>query len=197
MQAKTTREKIIQDCLGLVATRGFNGTSMADISEKAAILRGSFYNYFKNKEEFISAVLDSYAEQWEKGVFEVLRNRTMSAKARFAAFFERMKQMTESMQFSQGCFAGNLSQEMSGVSDKFASQVEKVFSRVQSHIAAALKEAQENGQLSQDEDANTLAEIILNSIEGAILREKSARSSRPIEILSEFFLRKFTVQEIS
>ena len=43
MQAKTTREKIIDDCLALIWRNGVNGTSMSDIAEKAAILKGSFY----------------------------------------------------------------------------------------------------------------------------------------------------------
>lgn len=193
MIAKTTREKIIDDCLQLLWRNGVNGTSMSDIAEKAAILKGSFYNYFKSKEEFVSAVLDSYATKWETNVVAIFREKKMNARAKFTAYFERMKEMASSMQYTQGSLVGNFAQELSGVSEKFAQQAEKIFHRMETYIADALKEAQQNGALAKNEDPDTLAEIILNSTEGAILRAKTARSTRPIERLEQFFLQKLAI----
>ena len=88
MQAKTTREKIIDDCLALIWRNGVNGTSMSDIADKAAILKGSFYNYFKSKEEFVSAVLDSYAAKWETNVVAIFREKKTNARAKFKALLD-------------------------------------------------------------------------------------------------------------
>jgi len=193
VQAKTTREKIIDDCLALIWRNGVNGTSMSDIADKAAILKGSFYNYFKSKEEFVSAVLDSYAAKWETNVVAIFREKKTNARAKFKAYFERMKEMASSMQYTQGSLVGNFAQELSGASEKFAQQAEKIFRRMQSYLADALREAQQSGALPQNEDPELLAEIILNSTEGAILRAKTARSTRPIEILEQFFLQKLSI----
>lgn len=191
--AKTTREKIIDDCQQLLWRNGVSGTSMSDIADRAAILKGSFYNYFKNKEEFVSAVLDAYAAKWETNVVAIFREKKTNARAKFAAYFERMKEMAASMQYTQGSLVGNFAQELAGASEKFAAQTEKIFRRMQSYLAEALSEAQQNGALPQNEDPDTLAEIILNSTEGAILRAKTARSTRPIEILEQFFLQKLAI----
>jgi len=191
--AKTTREKIIDDCQQLLWRNGVSGTSMSDIAERAAILKGSFYNYFKNKEEFVSAVLDAYAVKWETNVVAIFREKKTNARAKFKAYFERMKDVAASMQYTQGSLVGNFAQELSGVSEKFALQTEKVFRRMQSYLAEALSEAQESGALAQSEDPETLAEIILNSIEGAILRAKAQRSTRPIEIFEKFFMQKLAM----
>ncbi len=193
MQAKTTREKIIDDCLSLLWRNGVNGTSMADIAEKAAILKGSFYNYFKNKEEFIGAVLDSYAQKWETNVVAIFREKKQNARTQFKNYFARMKEMASSMQYTQGSLVGNFAQELSGASEKFAKQTEAIFRRMQSNLADALKSAQETGALAKNEDPETLAEIILNSTEGAILRAKAQRSTRPIEILEKFFMQKLAM----
>lgn len=192
MIAKTTREKIIDDCLALLWRKGVNGTSMSDIAERAAILKGSFYNYFKSKEEFVSAVLDSYAAKWENNVLAIFRERQLSARAKLKAYFERMKELAASMHYTQGSLVGNFAQELSGASEKFAEQAEKIFRRMQASIAQALKEAQAQGALAKDEDPEMLAELILNSTEGAILRAKTARSTRPIEILEEFLMQKLS-----
>ena len=193
MQAKTTRDKIIDDCLQLLWRNGVNGTSMSDIAERAAILKGSFYNYFQSKEEFVSAVLDSYAARWEKNVVAIFREKKTNARAKFKAYFARMKELAASMQYTQGSLVGNFAQELSGVSEKFAQQAEKIFRRIETYIAEALKEAQMSGALKKEEDPQMLAEIILNSTEGAILRAKTARSTRPIEILEHFLLQKLSI----
>jgi len=190
MQAKTSREKIIADCQALLWRNGVNGTSMNDIAEKAAILKGSFYNYFKSKEEFVSAVLDSYAQKWETNVVAIFREKKQNARTQFKAYFARMKEMASSMQYTQGSLVGNLAQELSGASEKFAKETESVFKRMQTYLAEALKNAQARGELSRNDDADTLAEIMINSIEGAILRSKTQRSTRPIEILENFFLQR-------
>lgn len=192
MIAKTTREKIIDDCLALLWRKGVNGTSMSDIAERAAILKGSFYNYFKSKEEFVSAVLDSYAAKWETNVLAIFRARQLSARAKLKAYFERMKELAASMHYTQGSLVGNFAQELSGASEKFAEQAERIFRRMQASIAQALQEAQTQGALAKDEDPEMLAELILNSTEGAILRAKTARSTRPIEILEEFLMQKLS-----
>jgi TetR/AcrR family transcriptional repressor of nem operon len=188
--AKTTREKIIDDCLALLWRKGVNGTSMSDIAERAAILKGSFYNYFKSKEEFVSAVLDSYAAKWETNVLAIFRARQLSARAKLKAYFDRMKELAASMHYTQGSLVGNFAQELSGASERFAEQAERIFRRMQASIAQALQEAQTQGALAKDEDPEMLAELILNSTEGAILRAKTARSTRPIEILEEFLMQK-------
>lgn len=192
MIAKTTREKIIDDCLALLWRKGVNGTSMSDIAERAAILKGSFYNYFKSKEEFVSAVLDSYAAKWETNVLAIFRARQLSARAKLKAYFDRMKELAASMHYTQGSLVGNFAQELSGASEKFAEQAERIFRRMQASIAQALQEAQTQGALAKDEDPEMLAELILNSTEGAILRAKTARSTRPIEILEEFLMQKLS-----
>ncbi|MFO1471178.1 MAG: TetR family transcriptional regulator C-terminal domain-containing protein [Turneriella sp.] len=193
VQAKTTREKIIDDCLALIWRNGVNGTSMSDIAEKAAILKGSFYNYFKSKEEFVGAVLDSYAAKWETNVLAIFREKKQNTRAQFHNYFAKMKEMASSMHYTQGSLVGNFAQELSGVSEKFAAQTEKVFRRMQSYLAEALKDAQANGALAKNEDPEMLAEIILNSTEGAILRAKTSRSTRPIEILEQFFMQKLAM----
>jgi TetR/AcrR family transcriptional regulator, transcriptional repressor for nem operon len=193
VQPKTTREKIIDDCISLLWQGGVNGTSMKDIADKAAILKGSFYNYFKSKEEFVSAVLESYAVRWEVNVVAIFREKTMTARAKFQGYFSRMKELAASMHYTQGSLVGNFAQELSGASEKFAAQSENIFRRMQSYIAEAIKEAQIAGALAESEDPETLAEIILNSTEGAILRAKAQRSTRPLEILEAFFLQKFAM----
>lgn len=54
-----TRSKILDSALELFATRGFHGTSMQDIADKADVSKGLAYNYFESKEKILFAILDT------------------------------------------------------------------------------------------------------------------------------------------
>ncbi len=51
-----TRRKLIDAALLVISEKGVDGTAIADITEKADVGFGSFYNYFSSKKELVSVV---------------------------------------------------------------------------------------------------------------------------------------------
>ena len=54
---KPTRERIVEAALYLFWKNGYAGTGLAEILESAEAKPGSFYYFFKTKEELLLAVL--------------------------------------------------------------------------------------------------------------------------------------------
>ena len=52
MAQTSTREKIIRKGAELIHAQGFNATGLQQILQAAGIPKGSFYFYFKSKEDF-------------------------------------------------------------------------------------------------------------------------------------------------
>lgn len=61
------REEILAAGLETLHNRGFNATSVQDITEAAGVPKGSFYNHFASKEELGSAFVAAYAEKGARG----------------------------------------------------------------------------------------------------------------------------------
>ena len=64
-----TRERILDAATEEFARRGFHGTRVADIAERAGVAYGLVYHHYKNKEEILSAI---FGERWGQYVGYIL-----------------------------------------------------------------------------------------------------------------------------
>ena len=62
--------KILQGALAAIARRGVRKLSMSDISEAAAVSRGTLYRHFATKEEVLDAVSEHVSLSFERGVVD-------------------------------------------------------------------------------------------------------------------------------
>jgi AcrR family transcriptional regulator len=60
---RQTRERIEQAAMTLFLERGFDATTIEDITEAADVSKRSFFDYFPSKEEVVSAWQDSFADR--------------------------------------------------------------------------------------------------------------------------------------
>jgi AcrR family transcriptional regulator len=67
---RETRRRIAEACLTLFLAKGYEGTTLDDIAEKAGISRRTFFSYFKSKEDIMLAW---HADAWEDVRAELLK----------------------------------------------------------------------------------------------------------------------------
>ena len=65
---RQTRERIEAAALNLFLARGFDGTTIEDITEAADVSKRSFFDYFPSKEEVVFAWQDSFADELTSAV---------------------------------------------------------------------------------------------------------------------------------
>lgn len=65
--AQRTRQKLLEAGKALISARGLSGVSVEDITEACGVAKGTFYTYFKSKEEIVSALsADMFGEVLEE-----------------------------------------------------------------------------------------------------------------------------------
>ena len=57
--AQETRRKIIAAAEKLISERGFEAVGVSDIAKEAGVAKGSFYTYFKRKEDVVAEIAHS------------------------------------------------------------------------------------------------------------------------------------------
>ncbi|MGB9842868.1 MAG: TetR/AcrR family transcriptional regulator [Caldisericia bacterium] len=67
------KETIFEEALKLFLEKGFNETSIEDITKNALISKGSFYTYFKSKEELLENVVKELLNNVEKRFYSLIK----------------------------------------------------------------------------------------------------------------------------
>lgn len=65
---RQTRERIEQAAMTLFLERGFDATTIEDITESADVSKRSFFDYFPSKEEVVFAWQDSFADRLKAAI---------------------------------------------------------------------------------------------------------------------------------
>jgi AcrR family transcriptional regulator len=78
-----TRRRLMKATYGIIAERGFEGLVIQDITERADVGYGSFYNHFASKEAIVSAVIEA-AQLHAKHMYERLDGLTQDRVEAFA-----------------------------------------------------------------------------------------------------------------
>jgi len=69
--AQKTRQSLVDAAETLLKTNGFNALSVEDITKSARVAKGTFYVYFKHKEDIVSEICRGYFKQIEEQIDEM------------------------------------------------------------------------------------------------------------------------------
>ena len=117
---KQKKRKILEKAFELFRKNGYTDTKVEDITRKLGILKGSFYTYFKTKEELLCEVLESVkkSEMKKYSKVEIDENprKTLEnfVKERFKSFLELLNNVDIGIvrSFAQNTIAGKFHEEM-------------------------------------------------------------------------------------
>ena len=190
MAKEATRQAIIQKGAKLIHSRGFVNTGIQEIITAAGVPKGSFYFYFKNKDDFGAGVIDHFSDLVISWFEKYSQDHTLPPLARLERFFDDSNRFYEKIGFTCGCPIGNLSQEMSDLSEPMRNKLSEAYGRIRSIMKNCIAEAKEQVAISSKEDAEELAVFVLNGWEGALIDMKVSKSIRPLIIFKKVLFEK-------
>jgi TetR/AcrR family transcriptional repressor of nem operon len=104
--------------------------------------KGSFYNYFKNKEDFGLQVVDYFVNHFAGLAKSVLEDNSVSPIKRIEKLLDLFIDYFQSEGYARGCPIGNLYQEMGDLSPAFREKLKYAIDQMVQCYAKALIEAQ-------------------------------------------------------
>lgn len=181
MARASLRERILEAGLKVMFRQGYIGSGVRDIVAAAEAPQGSFTNHFRSKEAFAREVLDRYFDHVKGLVAQALDDKSLAPKARLKRYLDIIITRLEADAFNRGCLIGDFSLEAVPHSDMLRERVQIIFTEWRAPFAACIAEAQAAGEIAKSFPPDELAEFLLSSWQGAILRMKVARNAEPLE----------------
>ncbi len=181
MARHSLRENLLDAGFQTIWDAGYAAAGVRDIVAAAGAKPGSFTNHFPSKEAFVGEVIDRYFAYVSGLVEQALADDGTPPVERLRRYLDLITSKLEAADWSRGCMVGNLSLETVVHSEPLRLQLVSIFERWRRPFADCIAEGQAAGQITDRFSAIDLADFLLSSWQGAMLRMKVERSPEPLE----------------
>jgi len=188
------RESLLNQGVVFFMNQGYHGTGLQEILDAVNVPKGSFYNYFSSKEEFGAAVIQHYIEPFILRLSTHLQQSGSDALGAIRRYFAELIVELEENKFKGGCLLGSLMGEIGSNSDVCQQSLQSAIARYRDLLQSGLAQAQQQGSVRTDKTPEEMADLLINTWQGALLRMQIEKSSAPVkqcchDLLDDFFVR--------
>jgi TetR/AcrR family transcriptional repressor of nem operon len=182
MQPMTTehqsmRQHILDVAKPIILGKGFSAVGLNEILTAANVPKGSFYHYFKSKEVFGAALLDSYFDDYFTRLESMLASNGTDAASRMVAHWTRWLETQAGDCCEEKCLTVKLAGEVSDLSEAMRDSLRRGTDQLIARLAQCISEGITDGSLSADLDAAQVAETLYQMWLGATLLAKVRREN--------------------
>lgn len=175
-----TRQHILDTGYRIIAGKGFSGVGLNEILQTAGVPKGSFYHYFKSKEQYGQALLESYFAAYLTGIDKLFETPGLSARERLVRYWEQWLQSQCADCDEQKCLVVKLSAEVADLSDAMRLTLRYGTVQVVGRITRAIEAGVADASLGALEPRAT-AQMLYQLWLGASLLAKLHRNGEPLQ----------------
>lgn len=177
---QSTRQHILDIGYKLIVAKGFSCVGLSQLLQAAEVPKGSFYHYFKSKEQFGEALIQGYFDSYKSDLDNLFGNTSLSGYERLMTYWQRWLTAQTQGCIDQKCLVVKLSAEVADLSETMRLALLRgsavVIQQLNDCIAAGVKD----GSIAEQESQST-AEMLYHMWLGASLMNKLGHSSDALD----------------
>jgi TetR/AcrR family transcriptional regulator, transcriptional repressor for nem operon len=182
-KGEQTRGDIIRKSAPLFNQKGYEGTSLSDLMEATGLQKGGIYRHFSSKEELATEAFDY---SWGRAV----RGR-LDGVAEVADRVDRLKKMIDNfVQLRAGLVPGgcplmNTAIEADDGNVALRARARNALQNWTVRLSKITTEGIKKQQIDQRVDPLKLSQLIIGSLEGALLISRLQKSDEPLRAIRQ------------
>ncbi len=183
-------ERVLDAAEGLVQQHGYSGFSYDDVARLVGIKKPSIHHHFATKSELVACVARRYTTRFGKQLDEI-EAKQAEAPARlmaYAALFEQTFAKDRSL-----CVCGMLGAQVQSLPDEVTHEVSSFFRINLGWLTRVFSEGQRAKLIRSGRSSQSLAEMYLCALEGAMVVGRGVSSSRGPKQISQTLLSQLIV----
>jgi len=168
-----TASRVMDVAEALIQQRGYGGFSFDDVAQAIGIRKPSVHHHFRTKADLVAALAHRYTERFESALaaIDVARRDPLARLRAYVRLFA-----TTYAQDGRLCVCGMLGAEADALPADVADAVAAFFRLNLDWLTAAFRDAQQTGRVAATQRPAALAELMLASLEGAMVVGRGARA---------------------
>lgn len=173
MNTKTqdTRQHILDIGYQLVVSKGFAGVGLSELLKTAEVPKGSFYHYFKSKEQFGEALIQAYFSEYLNQLNLLLDSASGNHYQKLMHYWQHWSEQNSCQGQAGKCLVVKLAGEVSDLSEPMRLALLNGTNRIIARVAECIEQGRAAGELGINDSRQT-AEQLYNLWIGASLLNK-------------------------
>lgn len=176
--AADTRQHILDVARSLMTVKGYTAVGLGELLSQAGVPKGSFYHYFRSKEEFGEALLHAYFSEYLTRV-DALMAADGTGAERIVGYFQYWARTQGTDVLEGKCLVVKLGSEVCDLSEDMRAVLDTGTQAIVKRIASTVAEGQADGSIKSKADARELGESLYQIWLGASLMAKLGKSEVP------------------
>lgn len=176
-----TRQHVLDVAKEIILGKGFAAVGLNEILTSASVPKGSFYHYFKSKEQFGDELIKDYFEQYMQQLETTLNADGTSNANCLLTYFQAWLDSQSSDTKADKCLVVKLSAEVTDLSELMRITLKNGTDRVIARLAACVADGVSKGEFPAHVDAISITAEIYYMWIGATLMTKVSHTREPLE----------------
>ncbi len=175
-----TRQHILDTGHRIMAGKGFSSVGLNEILQTAGVPKGSFYHYFKSKEQFGQSLLEDYFKHYLALVDQSFNDDSRPARERLMGYWEHWLGSYNGPCHEQQCLVVKLSAEVADLSESMRLTLRDGTDQIIGRLAGCIEAGVADKSLPVL-DPLPVATLLYELWLGASLLTKLHRTSEPLK----------------
>ncbi|WP_164487713.1 TetR/AcrR family transcriptional regulator [Pseudomonas sp. R4-39-08] len=177
-------QHIIDVARSLMTQKGYTAVGLTELLAAAGVPKGSFYHYFRSKDEFGQALLEEYFQEYLSRV-DVEMARDGNGAERLLSYLRYWAETQAFDHTDQKCLVVKLGAEVCDLSENMRAVLEKGTALIVERITRCVEQGKADGSITALTEAPVLAEALYQMWLGASLLVKVNRTHAPFDAALE------------
>jgi len=177
----STQQHILDIGYQLIAQKGFTGVGLAQILKMAEVPKGSFYHYFKSKEQFGEALIQDYFNDYLAQLDILFTQSNENGYQRLMNYWHAWLNTQAGDCNVKKCLVVKLSAEVADLSDSMRLALLNGAKQIIAKLADVIEQGIEDNSIKA-QSAGDSAQMLYSLWLGASLLSKLQQSQQPLEL---------------
>jgi len=183
-------DKVLDAAMAVFWTKGYEATSLADLTSAMGLSKSSFYDAFGSKHTLFLTIMDRYGETVVAPRLSLLETGNRAGGS-IAVLFESIIETVLAEDPCRGCLAGNAASALLPGDTVAAPHIRACLMRYEDAFLAVLTRARDSGEFKPARDVRAMARFLTASLLGLYIAAQAGDGRDALNNIADGALASF------